>query len=80
MERLLDTQAAISKPLGELERIFLKRLDGHEGRLLRYWQQTMSKHCGDSETFNRMVRSLIQADRIEIRIEGKKKNVFLSNS
>jgi hypothetical protein len=80
MERLLDTQAAISKPLGGLERIFLKRLGSHEGRRLRYWQQTMSKHCGDSETFNKMVRNLVQADRIEIRMDERKKRVYLSNS
>jgi hypothetical protein len=76
-ERLLDLQAATHKPLGEVEHIYLKRLVGHEGLKLRYWQQTMFKHCGDSETFNRMWRNLVQADRIEITPDRR---VYLCNS
>jgi hypothetical protein len=74
-EQLIALQAAQSKPLGELEEIFLKWVSGHEGERVRRFQQLMWKHCGDSETFNRVVRNLVIADRVEIR----DRRVFLSS-
>jgi hypothetical protein len=73
-ERLLDLQAVSSKPLGELEQIFLKWIAKHEGERVRRMQQLMWTYCGDSETFNRVLRNLATADRIEIR----DRRVFLS--
>jgi hypothetical protein len=64
---LLDLQAAQSKPQGELEQQFLRWVTAHQGERVRRLQQLMWKYCGDSETFNRVLRSLQQADRIEIR-------------
>ena len=65
-ERLIELQAAQSKPLGELEQIFVKWVGAHEGERVRRFQQLMWKHCGDSETFNRILRNLVAADRIQI--------------
>jgi hypothetical protein len=66
-ERLLDLQAATSKPQGELEQRFLTWVTNHPGDRVRRLQQRMWKYCGDSETFNRVLQSLVRADRIEIR-------------
>jgi hypothetical protein len=73
--QLIEMQAAQSKPLGELEEIFLKWIAAHEGERVRRCQQLMWKYCGDSETFNRVLRNLVIADRIEIR----DRLVFLSS-
>jgi hypothetical protein len=73
-ERLLDLQAAQSKPQGELEQKFLKWVKRHEGEEVRRMHQLMWKYCGDSETFNRTLRSMVIADQIEIR----DKKVYLS--
>jgi hypothetical protein len=63
-ERLLDLQAA-SKPRAELEERFLRYIAKHENERVRRLQQKMARYC-DAETFNRVLRSLLQADRIEI--------------
>jgi hypothetical protein len=65
-ERLLDLQAAINKPQGELEERFLRYIARHEGERVRRLQQKMARYCGDAETFNRVLKSLVHADRIEI--------------
>jgi hypothetical protein len=74
-ERLIEMQAAQSKPLGELEQVFLKWVGAHEGARVRRLQQLMWKHCGDSETFNRVLRNLVAADRIQV----ENRQVFLSH-
>ena len=66
-ERLLDLQAACSKPQSELEERFLRYIGNHEGERVRRLQQKMSRYCGDAETFNRVLKSLLHADRIEVR-------------
>jgi hypothetical protein len=66
-ERLLDLQAVGSKPQGELEERFLRYIALHEGDRVRRLQQKMARYCGDAETFNRVLKSLAQADRIEIQ-------------
>jgi hypothetical protein len=65
-ERLLDLQAATSKPQAALEERFLRYIAKHEGERVRRLQQKMARYCGDAETFNRVLKSLRQADRIEI--------------
>lgn len=65
-ERLLDLQAVSSKPQAQLEERFLRYIANHEGERVRRLQQKMARHCGDAETFNRILKSLVQADRIEI--------------
>lgn len=74
-EKLIEMQAAQSKPQGELEQRFLKWIGAHEGERLRVMQMRMWKYCGDSETFNRVRRSLELADRIQI--DGDRR-VYLS--
>ena len=74
-ERLLDLQAAQSKPHGELERLLLKWVRNHQGERLRRMHQLTWKFCGNSETFNRVLRNLATADLIEIR----EKRVYLSD-
>lgn len=66
-EILLDLQTAFSKPQGELEQRFLKWITAHQGARVRILQQRMWKHCGDSETFNRVLRSLEWSDQIEVK-------------
>ena len=62
------------KPQGELEQRFLKWVGKHEGEEVRRMHQLMWKYCGDSETFNRTLRSMVIADQIDIR----EKKVYLS--
>src|SRR5262249_51886203 len=65
-ERLLDLQAALSKPQAELEKRFLRYIAKHENERVRRLQQKMDRYTGDAETFNRVLKSLVQADLIEI--------------
>lgn len=65
--RLIDLQAAKSKPQAELEPHFLRWIRNHEGERVRRLQQKMARHCGDAETFNRVLKSLVHADLIEVR-------------
>lgn len=65
-ERLLDRQAASSKPQAELEERFLRYIEKHPNERVRRLQQKMARYCGDAETFNRVLNSLVHADRIEI--------------
>jgi hypothetical protein len=74
VERLIDLQAAQPKPQGELEQKFLKWVKKHEGEEVRRMHQLMWKYCGDSETFNRTLRSMVIANIIEIR----EKRIYLS--
>jgi hypothetical protein len=74
-EKLIEMQAVQSRPQGELEQRFLKWIAAHEGERVRTLQQRMWKYCGDSELFNRVFRSLLQADRIEFR----DRRVYLSS-
>jgi len=68
MKSLLEVQAVGRSRDGELEQRFLEWLRKHNGRARkRDMQQTLSKACGDCETFNRVVRNLEQAGYIEIR-------------
>jgi hypothetical protein len=67
VERLLDLQAAINKPQAELEERFLRYIAKHEDERVRRLQQKMARYCGDAETFNRVLKSLLHADRIEIK-------------
>jgi hypothetical protein len=73
-EHLLDLRAVSSKPQAELEERFLRYISTHEGERVRRLQQKMARYCGDAETFNRVLKSLAQADRIEI----EDRRVFLS--
>lgn len=66
-QALIDAQAQNARPEGELEKRFLAWVQKHEGQRLRYMQQTLSKYCGSAEIFNRIVKSLMVADLIEIR-------------
>jgi len=75
IERLLDLQAVKSKPQAELEERFLCYIGKHPGERVRRLQQKMSRYCGDAETFNRVLKSLQQADRIEI----EERRVWLSS-
>jgi hypothetical protein len=65
-EHLLDLQAVSSKPQAELEERFLRYIGNHDNERVRRLQQKMARYCGDAETFNRVLKSLLQADRIEI--------------
>lgn len=66
-EQLIDMQVSQNKPLGELEAKFTRWVANHEGERVRTLQQRMWKYCGDSETFNRVLKNLQQADLVEIR-------------
>jgi len=57
-----------------LERRFVEWVERNPGAKVRYMQQTMSKYCESAEAFNRILRSLVQADRI--REEKKPRRVF----
>jgi hypothetical protein len=64
---LVDAQAAVLRPEGELEQKFMKWIAGHDGAKKRQMQQTLSKLTGGCETFNRVLMNLLRADQIEIR-------------
>lgn len=64
-EKLIEMQAQ-GKPQGELEERFLRYISLHPDERVRRLQQKMARYCGDAETFNRVLKSLQQADRIEI--------------
>ena len=64
---LVDAQATNARPEGELEQRFLRWLEKHDGASKRYMQQTLSKYAGSCEVFNRTLKSLMQADQIELR-------------
>jgi hypothetical protein len=66
VERLIEMQATQNKPQAELEERFLRYIGLHEDERVRRLQQKMARYCGDAETFNRVLKSLVQADRIEI--------------
>jgi hypothetical protein len=75
-ERLLDLQAAQSKPQGELEAKFLRYIAKHSDESVRRLQQKMHRYCGDSETFNRVLQSLIRSDQVEI---GPERRIHLNS-
>jgi hypothetical protein len=65
-ERLIDLQAAQSKPLGELEQRFKAWIAKHQGDRVRRLQQKMHRYCGDAETYNRVLQSLRVAEVIKV--------------
>jgi hypothetical protein len=76
---LLDLQAKNASPMAELEERFIRFLKSHPGVEVRYMQQTLSKYTGGAEDFNRVLKNLIVADRIEIEIKGeKRRKAFLT--
>ena len=66
-ELLIELQASQSKPLGELEKHFTSWIAKHGGERVRRLQQKMHRYCGDSKTYNEVLKSLCTAEVIEIR-------------
>lgn len=64
---LVAAKNSMLRPEAELERKFMKWIEGHDGATKRSMQQTMSKATGGCEVFNRVLFNLQRADRIEIR-------------
>jgi hypothetical protein len=79
-ELLLDMRATQNEDFRELEHRILSWLTKHDGEPLRILHQRLCKHRGDSETFNRVVKSLVASDQIEIQEAGlgkKRKHVYV---
>jgi hypothetical protein len=74
---LCDMQATTHKPTADLEVKFLDWVRKYEGRSVRQMQMALSRYCGDAETFNRILKSLVQSDQIETRSELGKRRVYL---
>jgi hypothetical protein len=75
---LFDLQTTGDPHRRELEERILGWIQKHDGEQLRTMQRRLCRHAGDAETFNRVVRSLVLADVIEIRPNGRRKTVHLT--
>jgi hypothetical protein len=68
--KVLIEQRGAARPEAELEQRVLAWVGRHEGQKKRYMQQTLSRHIGSCEVFNKIVVNLERAGHIEVR-EGK---------
>ena len=72
---LIDARAKSCRPETELEQKFMKWVANHPGERVRTMQNRMWKYTGGAEMFNRVLKNLVQADRIDIR----ERRVYLSD-
>jgi hypothetical protein len=73
--RLLEERHVSRKV--DLDARFLEYVTKHEGKSLRDLQQELWRYA-NAETFSRVLKGLLQADRIEIRMELGRKRVYLA--